>query len=321
MSGHKAVGLSAILPLYIALATALGFVDFRVRTHHERDLVYTASVLAGTEEAPGRYRILAPYAFEALTRITRLTPQNSWFLFRWLCLIAAFLAGHVYLRTWFTDGVAACGNVLMGALFPLTFTNAWAHPDHFMELFLFTLASACIVRAWDGPFAGALTLNALNRETSVFLVLLFVLARPFSRRHLLWSTGFAALWLGVAVTLRWQLGVSTYDPWQAPQNLKFLMLLSTAYDPYYRVFAWFVVLLIAPLLWLIARTWSQQPRFTRVASTIVVPAFLLVSFLFSSIIETRIFTPLLPLLIPGALVALIPLRDGAGAASPRSESV
>src|SRR4029077_6116213 len=69
---HRSVGLVGVLPVYVALATALGFVDFRVRTHHERDLAYTASVVAGTEEPPGRYRILAPYAFDGLTRLTRL---------------------------------------------------------------------------------------------------------------------------------------------------------------------------------------------------------------------------------------------------------
>ena len=115
----------------------------------------------------------------------------------------------------------------------------------------------------------------------------------------------AVLWLAVTLTLRWQLGMSTYNPWQAPQNLKFLELLPAAYDPYYRAFAWFVVLLGAPLVLLIGRTWPHQPRFTKVATAIVTPAFVLVAFLFSSIIETRIFTPLLPLLIPGVMTALL----------------
>jgi len=304
--GKRSVGLLGVLPLYVALATALGFVDFRVRTHHERDLEYTASVVAGTEEPPGRYRILAPYAFDGLTRLTRLAPVDCWFLFRWLCLFGSLLAGHLYFRTWFETGPAVTGNLLMAALLPLTFTNAWAHPDHLMELFLFTLACAALARGWDWGFAAALALSALNRETSAFLVLLFFLARPVDRRHVVWSAGLAALWLAITLSLRWRLGLASYNPWQAKQNLEFLALLPAAFDPYYRVFAWFVALLIAPLLWLIARSWPIQTRLSKVAAAVVTPAFLLVAFLFSSIIETRIFTPLLPLLIPAALTALFP---------------
>jgi hypothetical protein len=308
---HRSVGLVGVLPLYFALATALGFVDFRIRTHHERDLAYTASVVAGTEEPPGRYRILAPYAFDGLIRLTRLAPDDSWFLFRWLCLLASFLAGHLYFRTWFETGAASAGNLLIAALLPLTFTNAWAHPDHLMELFLFTLACACLARDWNWGFAATLALNALNRETSAFLVLLFFLAKPIDRRRVIWSAGLAALWLAISLALRWRLGFASYDPWQAKQNLAFLALLPAAYDPYYRAFAWFVVLLIGPLLWLIARTWAIQTRLNKVAAAVVTPVFVVTAFLFSSIIETRIFTPLLPLLIPAALTALFPHKSSA----------
>jgi hypothetical protein len=131
-------------------------------------------------------------------------------------------------------------------------------------------------------------------------------ARPIDRRHLAWTAGLAALWFVVSVGLRLWLGFATYDPWQVSRNVEFLGLLPRAYDPYYRAFAWFVAIMIVPLLVLIAKAWSVQSRLTRAAVAIVTPAFLLVSFLFSSIIETRIFTPLLPLLIPGALAALFP---------------
>jgi hypothetical protein len=119
----------------------------------------------------------------------------------------------------------------------------------------------------------------------------------------------AAVWLAVSVGLRWQLGFATYDPWQVRQNWAFLGLLPAPYDPYYRAFAWFVVVLVAPLLVLVASTWRIQTRFSQVASAVVVPTFLVVGFLFSSIVESRIFTPLLPLLAPGAVAALCPRRQ------------
>jgi hypothetical protein len=299
-----------VLPLYLAVATALGFVDFRVRTHHERDLEYTAAVIAGTEPAPGRYRILAPYAFSGLTRLTGLAPADSWFLFRWLCLLAALVAGHLYFRTWYDEGATVAGNLLMAALVPLTFTNAWAHPDHLMELFLFTLGCLCVARGWLVAFTIVLALNALNRETSAFLVLLFALARPIERRHVIWTVALGALWVTIYTGLRWSLGFDSYDPWQLRHNLEFLALLPRAYDPYYRAFAWFVAIMIGPLLVLIARAWPMLPRMHKAAAAVVTPAFVAVAFLFSSVIETRIFTPLLPLLVPGALAALFPMQTG-----------
>jgi hypothetical protein len=294
--------------LYFALATAVGYVDFRVRTHHERDLAYSAAVVAGTEEPPGRYRILAPYVFDGLTRLTRLSPGNSWFLFRWLGIFCALLAGHLYFRTWFPTSQAVAGNLLMVALLPLTFTNAWAHPDHFVELCLFTLACACLARGWTWAFTLVLVLNALNRETSVFLVMLFFLARRWDRWHFAATAALTLLWLGVSLALRWRMGFVPYDPWQFKQNIRFLALLPPAYDPYYRAFAWFVLVMIVPLVVIIARSWSIQTRFSKVATGIVTPAFVTIAFLFSSIVETRIFTPLLPLLLPGAIAGLFTSR-------------
>jgi FtsH-binding integral membrane protein len=77
-------------------------------------------------------------------------------------------------------------------------------------------------------------------------------------------------------------------------------------DLYYRLFPWFWVILVVPLFLAIGLTWARQPRFTRAAAGIVAPALLLTGFLFSSVIESRIFTPVIPLLMPGLLFALFP---------------
>jgi hypothetical protein len=82
-------------------------------------------------------------------------------------------------------------------------------------------------------------------------------------------------------------------------------------DLYYKLFPWFFLILAVPALVTIGLSWARQPRFTRVAAAIVAPALMLTGFLFSSVIESRIFTPVLPLLVPGLLFALFP-------AEPRS---
>ena len=301
----RRASLLAILPLYLTLATALGFVDYHVRPYPENGFsTYVPSVLNGTEPAPGKYRLLAPHAYAWLSRTTQLRPIEVWVLFRWLCLVAALAAGHWYFTTWFSDGIAAAANALMFALLPLTFTNSWPNPDQFTELALFTLGCACIARSAIPLFGVVLLLNAFNRETSVFLVVLFALAEPMTRRRLMWTAACAAEWLSVYVGLRLRLGYEAYDMFQLSNNLGRLVPMDRVRPPYYRIYGWFFWILLLPLFWLNAMSWRTAPRFVRVAAGIVAPAFVLVSFLFSSVIESRIFTPLIPLLMPGVMMAL-----------------
>jgi hypothetical protein len=300
----RAVRWAAALPLYLAVATALGFVDYHVRPHPEDGFTkYSPSVVAGTAEAPGRYRILAPYALEGLRRLTGLAPRENWVAFRWLCLFGALIVGHVYFSTWFDRSAAVFGNLVMASLLPLTFTNGWPNPDQFTELLLFTLGCLCVARQWHVAFLVVLAINAFNRETSIFLLLLYGLALPITRQHVVRTVSFGVIWAAIFVGLRWRLGYQSYDIWQWSRNVQFLTPLPPNYDPYYRVYGWFFAALIAPLAWMSATTWAQQPRFLRVAAAVVAPALLVTGFLISSVIETRIFTPALPLLIPAAMRA------------------
>jgi len=302
VTGPPRAGLLVLLPLYLVLAASLGFVDYHVRPHgNDGFTVYVPSVLAGKEAPPGRDRILAPYAYTALTRVTGLSPVYGWLFFRWLCLVAALLAGHLYFRTWFDDAAAAAGNLLVMALLPLTFTNGWPNPDQFTELFLFTLACAAIARGWAIAFLVVLALNALNRETSVFLLPLFALAAPITHARAGWIAAAGAIWAAIYVGLRVALGFVLYNPWNLRANIGWLTPFPDGFVGYSRIYGWFFLLLVIPLFWLSLWTWRQQPRMLRVASALVAPAFLVTGFLFSSVLESRIFTPMFALLVPGVL--------------------
>jgi hypothetical protein len=310
--------LALILPLYMAMATSLGFVDYHTRPDEYRDFGFTQyvpEVLTGRAEPPGRYRVLAPYVADWMARQTDLAPVTEWLIFRWFCLFAALLAGHVYLRTWFSEGQAVAGNAVVMALLPLTFTNSWPNPDQFTELALFTAACACIARGWWLGFLVALVLNAFNRETSAFLVLLYLLALPFSRDHVTRALAAGLIWLAITVGLRWQLGFVTYDPWQLWRNIGWLTPLPAGFAGYKRVFGWFFIVLLVPLFLAAARSWRDLPRFARATVSVVAPLYVVVACLFSSTIESRIFTPVLPLLAPAVLWTFSPPAErGSGAA-------
>jgi hypothetical protein len=221
----------------------------------------------------------------------------------------------VYFRTWFARGPAVAGALLIAVLLPLTFTNGWAHPDHLVELGLFTLACAAIARGWTAAFALLLIANGLNRETSAFLVPLFLLAGPLTRDRLITSTTLALFWTATYLGLRAWLGFQTYDPWQWRQNLVYLGLLPPNFDLYYRAYAWFVVVLLAPLVYAAIVAWPRLPRMLRGGIAVVAPLFVVVCLLFSSVIETRIFTPLLPIVAPAVIFALFPTERVSQAAA------
>lgn len=322
MTARATLPFIVLLPLYIAVATAMGFADYHSRPYP--DLAFTEKIpeiLAGKAEPPARYRVLAPWLADRIARATPFLPVTNWLIFRWLCLFVSLLAGHVYFRSWFGEGQAVAGNLLVMALLPLTFTNSWPNPDQFTELALFTFACACIARNWWPAFAIALVANAFNRETSAFLVLLYFLAAPFGREHLVRSLTAGVLWLGVTVGLRSRLGFVAYDPWQLRQNLGWLVPLPAGFPGYKRIYGWFFIVLLAPCLQLAWRSLGKVPRFIRVAAGIVAPLYLLTGVLFSSTIESRIFTAMLPLLAPAILATLFGAPETRGSSAPNAPAL
>jgi hypothetical protein len=298
------------VPLCLTLALASGFIDLRTRQYPEHPVkVYMPPVVAGTAEAPGRYRILVPYLNEGVTQAFLLDRQYVWLGTRLATFFLAYAILFHYLRIWFPVTGAIAGMALVAGGLPLTFTNSWAHPDHIAELALFTLGCLTIARGRDAAFAVTLILATLNRETAVFLVLLHAIAAPFTKARAARTIAFGAIWLAIFVGLRWYFGVEHYEYWQIRRNLEFLKLLPPPYDPYYRAYAWFVVFLFGPLLFVALGGLKAQPMFIRRALW-VVPAILIVGFTISSIIETRIFTPMFPLILPAVIGAVYQFEAG-----------
>lgn len=298
-------GLSLALPIYLMAATAIGFADYRVRSQPVRGYeAYPQGVVANTEDPPGKYRVLAPFVFEGLVAVAPAERVVVWVAFRWISAFSALVATHLLLATWFPLTQALAGTLLSGVLLLLTFTNGWPHPDHLVEWALSAAALAAAVRGRDAWFAALLVLAALNRETSAFLWLFYAVSRPWTRAHLARTLGLGLTWATVYAGLRFWRGVAWYDPWQVTRNVEFLGLLPANYDPYYRAYAWFGLILIGPAVWLGWKSWARQPRATRSALVVVIPTFLVTAFCFSSIIETRIFTPLIPMLAAIIMFAL-----------------
>jgi hypothetical protein len=301
---------------YLVLTVVVGFLDYRVRGHVDHVAkVYIPQVLDGSYGAPTIYRVLAPWLIERTAALTGLTLMQAFLVTRLLVVFVALLVFDRYLRTWFTPLVSLAGTVAMTALLPLTLTNSYPHPDSFPELLLFTAGCLAIARGHHGWLVPIVAIATLNRETAAFLVLLWASLywRPWpDRRFIGWGLAIGAAWATVYVGLRAWRGVQHYQYWMVKENLGVLGLLPANFDPYTRASAYFWILLAAPLLWLAfrARRRADLPVFLR-RSPEVGCVTLVVGFLFAAVIESRVFTPLLPLLVPAALASLVGPAPGA----------
>lgn len=306
--------------LYVCVALALAFVDHRVRREKYRDHVvaeYNPSVIAGTSGAPAKYRVLMPYA---LDYVTKASGQDAYLVFlasEFMFILASLFATHIYLRHWYDPPAAASGTVALAALIPLTFTNTWAHPDTFPDLFLFTAGCYAVALRRDFLLAAVLLIGMFNRETMGFVALLWALHRrgEWRRRHtVLRGVLLFGVCGAVYVGLRWARGFEPYDMWMVGRNLDSMQVLPVGFDPYTRIAGFFWIALLGVPAWFafVAARRPGAPAFFRSAAAIAA-LFVLVAWLFAAVIETRVFVPVLPLLLPAAVGAF---AQPSGTAAP-----
>jgi hypothetical protein len=289
------------LVLLAIMSVASGFVDLRMRQYPLRPYdEFIPRVVDGTADAPERYRVLVPFTIHGIVQATGIPISAVWHATRLALFFAAYVIFYAYLRRWFDDTPSLLGTALVAATLPLTFTNSWAHPDHIAELALFTAGCAAVAANRVEWLAAILAVATVNRETAIFLIPLFLLTgRPIRSR-----IGTAALlaleWAAIYVGLRLWRGFVQYDYAQFGRNLQFLKLLPAPYDPYARAFAYFGLLLFGGFLYVALAHSAGRPLFMTRALW-VVPMFGVVALTISSIIETRIFTPLYALVMPSVI--------------------
>jgi hypothetical protein len=305
------------LAVYAGAALALGVADFKMRRYPGHVVTeYIPGVINGSYGAPAIYRVLAPYGIHYFTQWTGLEPVLAFAVARFVTIAAALAAVHVYLRRWYSSAASLAGGLAVAAFLPLTFTNSWAHPDSFPELFLFTIGCAAIAYGRDLWLYPIVLIAALNRETTAFLVMVWAAVRlgqlPLAS-YAIRLVSYGAAWAVVYAGLRWWRGLQHYDYWMLGQNLDVLKILPAAFDPYTRIVGYLgVVFLVIPAALAVigARMPGAPPFFARVLP--VAALFVVICVLFSAIAESRIFLPLVPLLLPAAMRVFVEPEAGSG---------
>lgn len=89
-----------------------------------------------------------------------------------------------------------------------------------------------------------------------------------------------------------------------------MKVLPAGFDPYTRIAGWFWLVLLAVPGWFAVEAALRpgSPSFFR-SAVATAGLLVLVAWLFAAIIETRVFVPALPLLLPGAVAAFVEPRQ------------
>jgi hypothetical protein len=258
-------------------------------------------VLAHTATAPDRYRLLAPVIVEGPVRVLQQwMPRDVAFdrvyaVFYLAAMAALLWSQFAYLRIWFSDEQALIGVLLLASTLRITIRQHDYAPFSYLEPTFFAVGLLLILdtrRVWLGLL---IALATFNRETAIFLVLLFAATQSLTRRTIQTTVIYLAIWAAVFFGVRlyggeaeryWELG----RIWRTNISQPGLT--------FYNVTAFLGI------IWVLAIAgFSRAPEFVRRAA-LVIPAYAVVVAVWGLWWEVRLLMPLLPLVLPLALSSL-----------------
>jgi hypothetical protein len=245
-----------------------------------------------------------PYAF-ALTRLGTI--------------VAAYAIFHWYLSGWFPFHLAVAGTLFVAATIPLTFNNWFEVPTDFPEIATFALGMSFIRDHRIGPLCLVIFMGTLNKETTIFLPLIFLACHVDTKRPR--STWMATLLTGLAwlvpyAALRWWTGAPLLGLYglTIDHNVVGLSHCFVNWNPYnnYLFYLWlFGGFWLFPVL-----AYRRLPSILRRA-LLTTPAFLVVFVAFGGYLdEPRAIVSLYALLVPAGLFALAPASARGAAPVP-----
>lgn len=284
------------------------FMDARMTLHHE--------IVSGTAPYQYRYRLLVPTAAEGLARAFQRAPMVSYrpivpplayskraFVLAYGALNFAGLAilfwsvGELVAQL-FGSELSWLAVALSAILVSFTFRNHYYHPWSFWEGALYGVGLLLIHQRRLWLFAGLSLVGLMNRETSVFLILiLFVTAFPnYTSREMRFAIGTLAAWVAGFFLLHYFVG---YRP------STFFLETALAGN---RENAWFALLLnglmvgiVSPL---ILRGMVTGPRLIRRAA-LVLPMYFALLLVIGYWWEVRYWITAIPIVVPALIAAAL----------------
>lgn len=263
-------------------------------------------ILNQTARTPDRYRWLAAGVTEAAART--LSPwmpydrafDGASFVFYFAAIAAMLWSLFAYLRRWFGDEPALIAALVAACTLRITMRQHDYAPYSFVEPTFVCLALMAILdRRW--AWLGALVaLATFNRETAIFLVLLYFVTSDFSARAWQRTAVYAGIWglcygivrlVGGEADRYWTLE----RVWRTNMSQPQLALVNAT--------------LLLGVFWLLAALgWRHASGFVK-RTALVIPAYLLTIALWGIWWEVRLLLPLYPMLFALALSYLYAPRS------------
>ena len=308
---------SLIIIILITCSLALSF-DYYKKVDSPKQIVRLElhnKIIAGTAPSPYQYRILVPFTTQILKSILAyITPDRafiiSYFLYDFFAITFSLIAVYLYLNIWFTVEQALIGSLLMSALMPINFYYHYYQPWSLIETGFFALGLYFIFHQKIGPLTILVALAALNRETAIFIPLLFFLPivknlikkiYPFPSllKQLARGGILITIWLMIFLGLRIYFG-----PTDHIVNITELLQRNLAVNNLLK--SVFVVFIFGGLFWLlILRGYFMAPDFIQTTAWIL-PIYILTIMLWGVWYETRVLMPMYPIFLSLGLCAAFP---------------
>jgi hypothetical protein len=269
------------------------------------------NILAGNVLPDFRFRPLVPWMALAMTRISGLSLAYTGVIVMYLWLLAALTALWFWFSLWMKQEGALLGIFLTAAVLPTTF--CYWKCNEFSELALFTAGYLLLAQyprklmVLSAVFLAAI----LNKETGIFLLWPYFLVtwiRGDRRKAVVMTMLGILLTGGVYITLgiiRGQQFTYHFDGWlNWPAFCRGLW--NFVFHPGHRLNMYIVAGGLWPLaLW----RFKTSPRFLRLSLTTIV-LVLVIGMPFAFFAETRVFNPVLPVILALILWQIAPSLRG-----------
>ena len=281
---------------------------------------YQNGVVDGSIGSPYAYRVLIPFSLQWSSRLLPfLELMNLDLLLKCVLLIVLQYSFWFYLREFMAPWPALAGVLVMNLMvgYALTFVQGPSvlESTDLFNLLVTVLALWGIYRRKWSLLVPLLFVAVFNRETPLLLWPIILCWQGWGRRGWLWPCCTALAVMIPYLGLRLFLEVDAVDwvlldaakhniPFLAPDSLGHVMGANLK-----------LLILLGPLGVIGFARFREQPKFLRAATTIILP-FFAVHYLVGSVMETRLWMPLFPVLIP---LALVNLDRFLGADTPNSD--
>ncbi len=257
---------------------------------------------------PYQLRILMPFLAHWGARLTPFDVVRCYQILLMGFSVALFAVFAAYLRQWSASRAAAWLSLSIALPLFAFYSHKWFYPYDVPAVFFATLGLLLMAQRRFALYLAVFTLATLNRETSAFLTLAFVLTLwdvlP-RRRFALLVASQMGIWLAVRGIMSWIFASNAGKPLE--------LHLATNWNALTQLFTAPPTLALGSAIIALAGMWAigaatrrYQPPFLRRASGVFWP-FMASMSVVGVLSETRLYSELIPILLAPALVGVLNL--------------